>query len=259
MLWQMTEVSPLDSMFGVAHARPKRPATSDSVLVLLKKLIVQGDLRPGQRLPNERELAARLGVSRPSLREGIRALAAMNILDVRHGDGTFVSSLDAELLAEPVQLILAIDSSAIFALYEVRRITEPAAAALAAERATPDELELCAEEMERGIESQSDLDQLIEHDTRLHRLIHLAAHNPLLLSTSASLAGLARKARLRSVLLPHNAALTVEEHTAIISAIRGREPERAAAAMTAHLMRVENHLRSEETKAPEHREEASPS
>jgi len=118
----------------------------------------------------------------------------MNILEVRHGDGTYVSSLDPELLAEPLQLILAIDGSALYALFEVRRVIEPAAAAFAAERATSEELELLRTEMENGLASVSDPPALIQHDTSLHRLLHRAAHNPLLMSTSASLAGLAHAA-----------------------------------------------------------------
>lgn len=207
-------------------------------------MIQDGRCRPGERLPNERDLAQHLGVSRPSLREAIRALAAMNILDVRHGDGTYVTSLDPELLAEPLQLILAIDVSAIFALFEVRRLIEPAAAALAAERATPQERDLLRRELERGMACQSQPVALIEHDTALHRLVHQAAHNPLLVSVSASLSGLARRARLRTVQLPENARLTMEEHRAYVEAICGGRPTAAAAAMLQHLQRIERQLRA---------------
>ncbi|HEX6946139.1 MAG TPA: FadR/GntR family transcriptional regulator [Acidimicrobiia bacterium] len=211
---------------------------------LLRKLIAQGDLRPGQRLPNEHDLANRLGISRASLREGIRALAAMNIVVVRHGDGTYVSSLEPELLAEPLQLILAIEDSAVFSLFEVRRITEPAAAALAAERATTEELDALRDEIKAGIEAQGDALKLVEHDSRLHQLIHLAAHNPILRSVSASLAGLANSVRKRTVRLPRNAPLTISEHTDVVEAICARDSEAASRAMTVHLVRVENDLRA---------------
>jgi len=173
----------------------------------------------------------------------------MNILEVRHGDGTYVSSLDPELLAEPLHLILAIDESALYALFEVRRVIEPAAAAFAAERATSEELELLRTEMANGIASVSDPPALIQHDTSLHRLLHRAAHNPLLMSTSASLAGLAHAARLRTVQLPENARLTIEEHGAFVEAICSRRPQDASEAMLRHLRRIEQHLRTSDGKA----------
>lgn len=232
-----------DEMYGSTEGPLKRTSAPDVVLNLLKKLIAQGDLRPGQKLPNERELAARLGVSRPSLREGMRALAAMNIVAVRHGDGTYVSSLDPELLAQPLQLILSIDTSAIYHLFEVRRITEPAAASLAAIRGSATDLEAIEKEMGQiGVAEQTDA-ELVAHDTRLHRLIHQAAHNPLLLSVSASLAELAHEARKRTVRLPRNAALTIREHQAIADAICTRDTGAAASSMLTHIDRIESDLR----------------
>src|SRR5690242_3473316 len=76
----------------------RRTAVAKEAIDTIKELIVAGEVSPGQRLPAERELAARLGVSRPSLREAIRALIALNILESRHGEGTFVSSLHPEIL-----------------------------------------------------------------------------------------------------------------------------------------------------------------
>jgi GntR family transcriptional repressor for pyruvate dehydrogenase complex len=221
-----------------------RGSRPNDVLALFRRMIRDGRVRPGERLPNERDLARHLGVSRPSLREAVRALAAMNILEVRQGDGTYVTSLDPELLAEPLQLILAIDASAILALFELRRIIEPAAAALAARRATQVELDLLRREFERGAGVQQRPDALIEHDTALHRLVHQAAHNPLLLSVSASLTGLARKSRLQTVQLPENAGLTIKEHRAIVEAICARRPVQAAKQMLFHLKRIEGQLRT---------------
>jgi GntR family transcriptional regulator, transcriptional repressor for pyruvate dehydrogenase complex len=226
----------------VSSHRRSRPK---DVFLLFKAMIRDGQCRPGERLPNERDLAHHLGVSRPSLREAIGALAAMNILEVRHGDGTYVTSLEPELLAEPLQLILAIDDSAIFSLFEMRRLIEPAAAGLAAERATAQERDLLRRELERGMACQSQPAVLIEHDTALHRLVHRAAHNALLVSVSASLSGLARRARLRTVQLPENARLTMEEHRAFVEAICEGQPTAATAAMLKHLQRIERQLRAD--------------
>jgi GntR family transcriptional repressor for pyruvate dehydrogenase complex len=227
---------------GGVFIRRSRP---DDVLSLFTQLIRDGRIRPGQRLPNERALARRLGLSRPSLREAVRALVAMRILEVHHGDGTYVTSLQPELLAEPLRLILALDASSILALFELRRVVEPAAAALAAVRATAAERKALRAELERGKEFQGHPAALVDHDTTLHRLLHLAAHNPLLVSLSASLASLARQSRLRTVRLPRNARLTIREHRAIVEAVCARRPLEAARAMTRHLERIERQLRSE--------------
>ena len=210
---------------------------------------MRGELRPGQKLPTERDLAEQFAVSRSSLREGIRALAVMNVLTVRHGDGTYVSSLDPELLAEPLNFVLAINASAIFDLFEVRRITEPAVAALAAQRATGEELHLLREEMEGALSTELDSADLIAHDTRLHGLVHRASHNPILLSTSASLAGLAHNARVRATLLSANTQMTVSEHGEVVEAICARDSNAAARAMMAHIRRLENQMRLEESDA----------
>src|SRR4051794_29466492 len=103
-------------------------------------MIVRGDLGAGQRLPAERDLAAQLGVSRPSLREAIRALIALNILESRHGEGTFVSSLDPELLSEPIDFVLQVNDDALLSLFEARRVLEAGGGAPAAGRATHLEL-----------------------------------------------------------------------------------------------------------------------
>jgi GntR family transcriptional repressor for pyruvate dehydrogenase complex len=243
------EVGPIFASDGALPARPSGAHASGDVIRSLKNLILEGQLVPGQKLPNERDLAEQFNVSRSSLREGIRALAAMNVLTVRHGDGTYVSSLDAELLSEPLHFVLAINASAIFDLFEVRRITEPAVAALAARRATDDELGALQREMTRAQASTLDAEALIDHDMKLHTLVHRAAHNPILLSTSASLAGISHRARVRATQLPENTRMTITEHAAVVQAIVDRDPAEAAAAMLRHVRRLEEQIRQDEAAA----------
>src|SRR6185503_8493364 len=90
----------------------------------LRDLIVQGEFSAGERLPPERVLARELGVSRSTLREAIRALVVMNVLVSRHGDGTYVSSLEPDLLAEPFELMVSLSDESLFHLFEVRRVLE---------------------------------------------------------------------------------------------------------------------------------------
>ena len=100
----------------------KRSAAAEQAVRRIQNLVQGGELAPGERLPAERELARQLGVSRSTLREAIRALVVMNILVSRHGDGTYVSSLEPELLAEPFQFIIPISDEALLHLFEVRMV-----------------------------------------------------------------------------------------------------------------------------------------
>ena len=108
-------------------------ALTDEAIEKIREMIVSGQLQPGQRLPREADLAVRLGLSRSSLREAVRALSLVRILDVRRGDGTYVSSLAADSLLDALTFIIEFHRDAsVLELLEVRRILEPAATARAA-------------------------------------------------------------------------------------------------------------------------------
>ena len=142
-------------------------------------MILDGRLAPGQRLPSERALSEALRISRPTVREAIRSLQAMHILESRHGAGTFVASLSVEELLAPLQFVLSLADGALEHLFEVRLLLEPGAAALAAERATPDEvgdLRDCAARAEKAVD---DPDAMLRLDTELHERIVRASANPL--------------------------------------------------------------------------------
>lgn len=110
-------------------------ALTDAAIEKIKDMILSGELRPGDRLPKEPELAIKLGLSRNSLREAVRALTFMNVLDVRQGDGTYVTSLEPNLLLDALKFVLDFHrDETILQLFEVRRVLEPAAVALAAVR-----------------------------------------------------------------------------------------------------------------------------
>src|SRR5262249_54370800 len=114
--------------------------STDQVVAFVRDLIVRGRLRPGDRLPGERELATRIGVSGPSVRAGLHALAAMGVVRSRHGSGTYIPDGPPALGSEPLSFLAALHGFTRDEMYEARRILEVEAAALAAERATPDQL-----------------------------------------------------------------------------------------------------------------------
>ena len=146
----------------------RRTFVADAIRTI-KDMILDGRLAPGQRLPSERALSEALEISRPTVREAIRSLQAMHILESRHGAGTFVASLSVEELLAPLQFVLSLADGGLEHLFEVRLLLEPGAAALAAERATPDagaELRDCAARC-RG-NAVDDQDAMLLLDTELH-------------------------------------------------------------------------------------------
>src|SRR6202023_1993646 len=115
-------------------------ALTDEAIEKIKSMIVSGTLRAGDRLPKEADLAAELGLSRSSLREAVKALSLVNILDVRRGDGTYVTSLQPPLLLAALSFIVDFHrDDTLLEFLRVRRILEPAATAMAAERITDEE------------------------------------------------------------------------------------------------------------------------
>jgi GntR family transcriptional regulator, transcriptional repressor for pyruvate dehydrogenase complex len=192
----------------------------------IKEMIRCGELGPHQALPPERELARALEISRPTLREAIGALTAMNILESHHGDGTFVTSLTPQLLSEPISFLLQVDASSARYLADVVESLEVGAARLAAARITADELdrlELLASQPGEAA------------DADFHRAVVASAHNPIYQDLHASvvqLAGTADAAPGRR---------TTEQHEQIVSALRRHAPQDAAELMQQHVRHDDGH------------------
>ncbi len=238
-------VKPTDDSVKFSPVEPRR-SSAGLAIDLIKERIAAGELAPGQQLPPERELALQLGLSRPTVREAIRTLTAMNILVSRHGAGTYVTSLSPELLAQPLEFFLSIHGSGIYALFEVRTFLESGAAALAAERATDEELDALMALVDDVRPQADDPDAVREHDVDLHRGIVAAARNPILTRMLESIGDLSARSRARSSRLPGISRRTVQDHEAIVEALRARDPVRASAAMSDHLNHVAASLRKAE-------------
>jgi GntR family transcriptional repressor for pyruvate dehydrogenase complex len=205
----------------------------------IKDMILDGRLAPGQRLPPERSLSEALGVSRPTVREAIRSLQAMNILESRHGAGTFVASLSVDELLRPLQFVLALAEGGLDHLFEVRLLLEPGAAALAAQRASEEQIAAlrdCAARAEA--EAVEDAEAMLRLDTELHERIVEASANPLLQHLWAATSALGAESRAYTVRLPGVRPQTITEHHAIVDAIAAGDPAAAEAAMAAHIARI---------------------
>jgi DNA-binding FadR family transcriptional regulator len=218
-------------------------ALTDEAIERIKEMIVSGELRPGGRLPREADLAERLGLSRNSLREAVKALSLIRVLDVRQGDGTYVTSLQPEVLLETVGFILDFhrDDSVLHQL-QVRRILEPAATALATVRMSEDDLAKLGDVLD-AIDKTPDIDGLIEGDLEFHHRIAHGSGNPVLASFLDSLSAPTLRARVWRRLTQDGAAdATREQHRAIHAAMLSREPEIARSWASVHVSGVEQWL-----------------
>lgn len=220
-------------------------AVTDEAIEKIKGMIVSGALRPGDRLPKESELAAELGLSRNSLREAVRALSLIRILDVRQGDGTYVTSLDPQLLLEAMSFVVDFHrDDTVLEFLAVRRILEPAATAMAALRISDQQLDALEARLD-GLGATPSVAELVACDVEFHRGIVRGAGNSVLCSLLDGLSGPTTRARIWRGLTQEDAvAGTLREHRAILSALRDRDAEAAGSWATVHIASVEQWLRS---------------
>ncbi len=220
-------------------------ALTDEAIEKIKSMIVSGALRPGDRLPKEADLATDLGLSRSSLREAVRALSLVNILDVRRGDGTYVTSLKPPLLLEALTFIVDFHhDDTVLEFLQVRRILEPAAVALAAERISAEQ----GEDLRRlldGLGPHPEVEALLANDLEFHRRIAEASGNSVLRSLLDTLSGPTTRARVwRGLTQACAVDRTLAEHRAILDALIGHDPEAARSWATVHIASVEQWLTS---------------
>src|SRR5215467_4158516 len=153
--------------------------SAEQVVAYVRDLIERKRLRPGDRLPAERDLATQIGVSRPTVRMGLHALAAMGCVHSRHGSGTYIPEVPA-LGAAPLRLLAALHDFTDDQMYDARRILEVGAAGLAAECATPEHLVSMAEAVAGLFESLDDPHRFLVHDIDFHRTVAAASGNPII-------------------------------------------------------------------------------
>src|SRR5205823_12447752 len=218
-------------------------AVTDEAIEKIKAMITSGALKAGDRLPREADLAAELGLSRSSRREAVRALSLVNILDVRRGDGTYVTSLDPPVLLEALSFIADFHrDDTVLDFLRVRRILEPAATAMAAERIT----EADSEGLRKLLDSlgpDPDVDDLVANDLEFHRRISACSGNAVLCSLLETLSGPTTRTRVwRGLTQAGTKERTLAEHRAILEALAAHEPEVARSWATVHIAGVEQWL-----------------
>lgn len=216
---------------------------TDVAILKIKEMIISGTLAPGDRLPPEKELAESLGLSRSSLREAVKALEVIRVLDVRRGDGTYVTSLEPGLLLEALSFVVDLhDDQSILELFAVRRILEPAAARIAAQRVTEDDLS----RLRTMLDSQrpdTDVEVLIQSDIDFHAEIAACSGNTYLAQLLDSLhSGTARARIWRAITQDGAVERTLHEHRAIFEALEARDGELVEALTIAHVAGIERWL-----------------
>jgi DNA-binding FadR family transcriptional regulator len=219
---------------------------TDDAIAAIKRMIVAGDLKPGDRLPREPDLARYLGLSRNTLREAVRALSLIRVLDVRRGDGTYVTDLDPATLLETFTFLVDLHrTDNVLHFFHVRRLLEPEATAIAA--ATMSDADAAG--LHRHLDAVGDdpsVDDLVANDVVFHRRIAEAAGNPVLTALLDSLTGVTQRARLwRGFAEAGAVERTLTEHRAIATAIANHEPELSRAAAITHVIGLEMFLRRE--------------
>lgn len=226
------EVSPP----GERRARRVSRSVTDEAIDKIKQLIVTGRLSPGQRLPPEKELAVQLGLSRSSLREAVRALALLRVVDARQGDGTYISSLRPELLLGVLDSAIdLLQDRTLVEVFEVRRVLEPAATALAAARITDAELEGVRECL-RAMETLTDPEQFVAMDLEFHDRLVRAAGNATLAALARSFSAQTVRVRVwRLAAVEGVPSDTRSQHEAIYRAVAAGDAQLALAAATVHV------------------------
>lgn len=221
--------------------------SSHEVVMQLRDMIHRGELRSGDRLPPERDLAKLLGVSRPTLRAGIRTLSAVGVLQSRQGAGTFVVEADASpaLDANPLRMMASLHGFTNDEMFEARISLEMAVAALAAERATGEQLAAMSEEVAEMFAALDQPKEYLVHDMRFHQTIAAASGNRILTALMNMVATILFETRSKTVHRALDLKESADMHRQIYRAIRDRNPMAAREAMRDHLLHTKQAQESE--------------
>jgi GntR family transcriptional regulator, transcriptional repressor for pyruvate dehydrogenase complex len=227
-----------------SSADPFQPIERNSIAELVARKLLEliriRNLKPGDMLPPERELATMMQVSRPTIREAVRGLQIVGVLKARQGYGVYVSGLDAADLLAPLQFLLTLNAENIDALYESRALIDPGVARLACARISEADIH----RLKQLIETQRDLllDPLSYRtsDLDFHTIIWEATGNAVLVRTSLSLYLLGLEYRRIASETPGVLRQSLSDHEAIVTALEKRDPDAVAQAIEDHLRNV-NH------------------
>jgi GntR family transcriptional repressor for pyruvate dehydrogenase complex len=218
-----------------AHLGPiDRTSVVDDIVERLTRLILDEGLRPGDQLITERELMTRLEVGRSSLREAIKTLCALGILEIRRGTGTFISNGNTSMLTKPLSWGLFLAQSSVKQVIEARSIIEVALSGWAAERATDDEIAEIGRLLEQLEENRGDRHRYVDSDLAFHLAIAKASHNDMLANVLIMLQHVLRVWMETTYTEAGGTSRSMALHRQIYAAIAARDSAAAREAMTTH-------------------------
>ncbi|MHB1628688.1 MAG: FadR/GntR family transcriptional regulator [Bacilli bacterium] len=213
-------------------------ALSEKIIFQITDAIVKGELKPGGRLPTERELAEEFKVSRTAIRDAIKVLYGRGLVDVKHGVGIFIADQSNKLYDTAAAIVSA--PSGLGELFEVRKVLESQAACWAAQRADASHLNRLRGIVAQAKEGASDLEFLSEKDGQFHVAVAEASNNLVLVRIMWTILGLLTSAREASLQIPGRPLESLSQHERIIQAITDRDADAAREAMLTHLDSVES-------------------
>lgn len=217
--------------------RVRKDKLPQQVVEGLRGLLEAGGLRLGDQLPNEAELARRFGVGRNSVREAIRHLETVGLIEVRHGEGTFVRAPNTDGLVEHIRAVVALSPSSTRHMLEFRTVLEPGIAAMAASTATPGQVDQMRHYLNLKIQRQElhDREGVLEADLCFHLAVAEATGNPLVLGVATALLRLLRGFRQNLLQQASDSHDLTNSESAVLEAIAARDGQAAASAMRRHM------------------------
>lgn len=223
----------------------KNTKVYEQVIEQIKGMITSGQLKKGDKLPPERELVERLQVSRTSVREALRALQIIGLIDCRQGGGNYIKEDFEDNLIEPLSLMFVLQNSRNTEILELRKILEVETATQAALRITPEQAATLQEIVEKMRQDPSEAEN-VALDKAFHYIIAQASGNNLvmsiLLAVSSLMDSFIKEAREAIILKDENKKVLLEHHEKICAAITARDPKRAAQVMTDHMTLIIRHM-----------------
>jgi GntR family transcriptional repressor for pyruvate dehydrogenase complex len=214
----------------------RRGRLRDRAADQLLEMVVSGGLEPGERLPPERELCARLGVSRTVVREALNLLEARGLISIEHGRGAVVSGGNTDAVRDALGVILRVRPKVLWELLEMRAILEVGISGLAAERATEEDTDAMRVQLERMAAAIDAPEGYVDADVEFHALLARAARNGVLLTMLEPIVDLLRASRRVSASRrPGSALRALGEHEEILRRVEAGDAEGARREMRAHL------------------------
>lgn len=220
-----------------------KKAVSELVVQRILDLVKTGHLSAGDKLPPERDLADQLDVSRPTIREALRALSILGVLEIRHGGGVYVTALNAEELLSPLDFFVSLNAQNMAELFDARIHFEPMLCGLSAERLTDAALDRLATLVSEQLADPEDLELFHITDVEFHKIILEASGNDFLSRFGKLLQVLGDQGRQAFQKRKSIRVQSIEDHQVILAALQAHDPAAAHRAMRQHMVNVRTALR----------------